>query len=546
MSLHRFSADISGIELPVRFNNPFHYTPHLLCLMAADEVKHYLSSRVAGKGGEEGKMFGVLVVRSADGMVGFIAAFSGLLDGNNAEPYFVPPVFDMLAPNGCFKRGEAEISEINRRVEEMKKSEGYLHARDELADSLSAADKELSAMRKEMRLSKLRRDAMRATATLEESATLVRESQFQKAELKRLSNRWKQHIDLCRNALSQYEAQIAELKEERKRRSAELQEWLFRSFVMLNARGEKRDLIEIFKEYRGCLPPAGTGECAAPKLLQYAFMNNLEPLCMAEFWLGAPPAGELRRDGCFYGSCKGKCEPILAFMLQGLEVEHSPLEDAGGRFNTLEVVYEDEYLLVVDKPAGMLSVPGIVGGTSVQEWLQQRYADSELRVVHRLDMATSGLLIAAKSLEAYKSMQRLFALGEVEKRYIALLDGVPVIEEGSLNLPIAPDYMNRPRQMVDFDKGKSAVTRYKVLSLQEHNGSNRAVVELFPLTGRTHQLRLHCAHSAGLDIPIVGDELYGTPDKRLMLHAQRVSFVHPFSQEKIDICSNRDTDIFGG
>lgn len=384
--LHRFHCDISGIEPPERFNNPFYYSPHRLCMIAADEVRAFLlSDEAVAADAVRGKMMGVLVVRDKAGGLGYLAAFSGLLAGSNNVGGFVPPVFDFLSPAGYFKREETEISRLNARIRELECGV--------LADALSvrhsldtAMEQELAAMREEMRVSRQRRNELRASGTLtaDKEAALVRESQFQKAELKRAAQRWKQKIAECEEKAVPLREELSAMKNERRRRSAALQEWLFGQFVMLNARGEERTLLDIFKEHRGCIPPAGAGECAAPKLLQYAFAGGLEPICMAEFWVGDSPQGEVRRDGCFYGSCKSKCEPILGYMLQGLDVEESALEK-GGAITSPDILFEDDYLVVVDKPAGVLSVPGIVGGTSVQQWLREARGSGDIHVVHRLE-----------------------------------------------------------------------------------------------------------------------------------------------------------------
>ncbi len=541
--LHRFTADIRIIEPPGRFNNPFHYNPHQLCQIAADEVKNYISGRkdfateVA-----EGKMFGVLVVRDDCGCLGYLAAFSGLLCGSNVQEGFVPAVFDFLNPDGYFKREEGEISDINIRIAAICDSSDYKEALDRLEICRKQAESELALMREDNRQAKILRDEMRSEGNMtpEEEALLVRDSQYRKAELKRCTKMWSEKIAEAEALFNSVKSVVERLKEERKRRSASLQEWLFSQFVMLNARGESRTLLQIFAEQRGCIPPAGAGECAAPKLLQYAYKNSLQPICMAEFWLGASPVGEVRCDGCFYGSCKGKCEPILAFMLQGLDVEKSSLEEAGERFADIPVLYEDDWLIVVDKPSGMLSVPGKVGGRSVQEWLACHFYREDIFVAHRLDMSTSGILVAAKGVEAFKAMQSLFARRLVQKSYMALLSAVPKNKEGQISLPLLPDYMHRPRQMVDVANGKVAVTLYSIVSTCDNNGKECAVAQLQPLTGRTHQLRVHCAHILGLGTPIVGDELYGLPDKRLMLHASQIAFEHPFTHKKVVLESAPD------
>ena len=535
--LHHFKSDISVVETPGRFNNPFYYSPHALCVMAAGEVRSMLSRDEALLADAlRGKMFGVLVVRIPDGGIAYLAAFSGLLAGSNNVDGFVPPVFDFLSPTGYFKQEEGRISLLNARIKEMERDGECPVALAEQDALKRDMEQELSAMREAMAMSKQRRNELRATCALtaDEEASLIRESQFQKAELKRATARWQQQIAKCGERIAPLMAQIAAMKDERKRRSAALQQWLFEQFVMLKARGEGCTLLDIFKKQRGCIPPAGAGECAAPKLMQYAYANSLQPLALAEFWVGESPAGEVRHDGCFYGACKSKCEPILSHMLKGLDVEENALEQ-GGDIEALEIVYEDEWIVAVNKPHGVLSVPGIVGGTSVQQWLRDTMRSNDIYVAHRLDMATSGLLVAAKSMDVYKELQRQFAGREVEKQYTAILDGVPGKSEGVIELPLAADYDNRPRQKVDYVGGKPAVTRYKVIGTVERDGRMCGLVRFEPITGRTHQLRVHAAHKDGLDCPIVGDALYGTVGEMLMLHASHIIFVHPVSKENVEL-----------
>lgn len=536
--LHRFRQDISGIELPVRFNNPFYYSPHRLCMIAADEVRaNMLGSEVVAAEAAKGKMFGVLVVHDKEGNVGYLAAFSGLFMGSNNVDGFVPPVFDLQNPDGYFKREEAEISAINAKIKGLEASAEYISAKSALEAVKCAADEAMDGMRAEFAANKARRAQLRAggALTADDEATLIKASQFGKAELKRAQRAWQAKIVEKEGLLKIFTDKKALYVAERRSRSAALQQWLFRQFVMQNGRGEKRTLLDIFKEHRGCIPPAGAGECAGPKLMQYAYANSLHPLALAEFWVGESPVGEVRRDGCFYGACKSKCEPILTYMLQGLDVEENALEH-GGDIKALEVVYEDEWLVAVNKPAGVLSVPGIVGGTSVQQWLREEYLRcNELFVVHRLDMATSGVLVAAKSMEVYKAMQALFASRDVKKEYIALLDGVPSADSGTISLPLAADYDARPRQKVDYRNGKEAVTRYDILDVVGYDGKQCALVRFEPLTGRTHQLRVHSAYKDGLDVPIVGDALYGRLADRLMLHAASLEFRHPVTGEKVSI-----------
>ena len=537
---HRFKKDISSVSLPTSFNNPFHYSPHTLCVWAADELRLLLQSnhRLAADAAT-GKMLGVLVVRNVAGEVGYLAGFSGLLCGSNRQAGFVPPVFDFLAPDGCFKREEAAITAINHKIAEIERSDEYHSAVEAVAHSECYAHETIAARKQQYAANKKARDEKRAsgTATAAELEALIHQSRFEKAELKRLARACNEQVESARALLLPFTQRIAALAAERKQRSAALQEWLFTQFKVLNGRGEKASLLQIFATYTGTLPPAGAGECAAPKMLHYAYENNMQPLAMAEFWVGASPTGEVRRDGFFYPSCKSKCYPILSYMLQGIDVEESALERGGDNLSAIKVVYEDDSLIVVDKPHGVLSVPGIVGGSSVQDWLRSTYKSNDIFVVHRLDMATSGLLVAARSMDVFKAMQGLFASREVEKRYVALLNGVPQQCEGEITLPLMPDYDHRPCQKVSFEEGKPAKTIFKLLRNVQCGSSECALMLLQPVTGRTHQLRVHCAHHLGLNVPIVGDALYGATAERLMLHASYVSFRHPVSGRRVEFSS---------
>ena len=451
--IHSFPIATNNLPLPQLFTYPFHYTPHPLCVKAAEEVQQYLQTRTDWHEElQQGKMFGVLVVKTPTGEVGYLAAFSGNLAGSNHHDYFVPPVYDLLNPDGYFKEEEARISAINVMLN---------HTNDNNQEIIEA------------------------------------------------------------------------LKEERKQRSFALQQWIFEQFRLRNARGEEQDIYSIFTQTAHRNPPAGTGECAAPKLLQYAYLNNLQPLAMAEFWWGDSPKGEIRRHGHYYPACRHKCEPILNFMLQGLQVEPNPLLTSNPDATQLETVYEDDYLLVVNKPAGMLSVPGKTGQASVLTLLQERYPDATGPIlVHRLDMATSGLLLAAKDKDTHALLQKQFEGRTVKKRYIALLEGIPQAEpKGFIRLPLRPDFDNRPLQMVCYEYGKPAVTRYEIMDTE----NDRTRMAFYPETGRTHQLRVHAAHPEGLNCPIVGDPLYGQPADRLYLHAERLEFRHPVTGQRLQI-----------
>lgn len=476
----------SGVERPQRFNNPFDYEPHPLCQQAADEVLRYVESQPELLAdAQRGKMFGVLIAerpaaaQSADSRsedsVCFLAAYSGLLAGRNDWPFFVPPVFDAQQSDGHFKQTERRISAINEQLAE------------------------------------------------------------------------------CAAIPSQH-PQSSALREERRRLSEELQLWLFRQYRILNARGEEKDLVDIWRDYhqspkiqaRFPLPPGGSGDCCAPKLLQYAYQHGLRPVCIAEFWYGESPRGEIRHHRHYYPACRGKCLPILTFMLQGLDVEPATHEALPMDIDTwrrrLRVVYGDADLLVVEKPSGLLSVPGRIPAPSVETLLTEQYGPVFLP--HRLDMDTSGLLVVARNEEVYKHLQRQFFTRTVRKHYLALLDGpwpAGLPEKGTITLPLRPDPLDRPRQVVDPLHGKSATTDYERLSsssfASRFHRNNVALVSLVPHTGRTHQLRLHCAHPDGLGLPILGDPLYGHKAHRLCLHAAELAFDHPVTGERLQFCS---------
>ena len=431
--MHPLHTDLSK---PERFTNPFFYEPHPLCLLAAEEVKQ----EIARIHPTEGKMFGVLVVernekcKVKNEKLGFLAAYSGLLEGRNDWDYFVPPIFDAQQPDGYFKTREREIM----------------------------------------------------------------------------------------------------ASEEHKQMSQELQTWLFHQYQLLNARGETKDLVDVWQDYHCStrirskypLPPGGTGDCCAPKLLQYAYKEGLKPICMAEFWWGESPKNLIRHHEQFYPACRGKCLPVLTWMLQGLEVAPNPEENRSTPLEP-EVVYEDEVVVVVNKPSGMLSMPGRQTTYSVATWAQERWPGS--MVAHRLDMSTSGIILVAKTEEAYHALQEQFTERVVKKKYLAIVEGKPQEEHGVINLPLSSDPLNRPCQVVDHEHGKQAITEYRVLTTAQ----GYTLLALWPHTGRTHQLRMHCAHHEGLDCPILGDELYGRKAERLYLQAQAITFVHPSTNKRM-------------
>ena len=535
--LHRFTTPITDIPLPERFTYPFCYTPHPLCILAAKEVQSYLTRQTAWKDElRQGKMFGVLIVQTEHGETGYLAAFSGILAGKNLHPFFVPPVYNLLQPQGFFKIEEENISSINRNIRQLENDKAYAALSAELARTIQSAENILATAKAQLKEAKTAREQRRKEKELnaQEEAELIRESQFQKAEYKRLERSWKARITTLQTQTEDWERRISALKSERKTRSAALQQKLFEQFGMLNYRGEVKNLCEIFGQTVHKTPPAGAGECAAPKLLQQAYLHGWKPIAMAEFWWGDSPKTEIRHHGHYYPACKGKCEPILQHMLQGLQVEENPmLKRMQVPSQNLEIVYEDPWLSVINKPAGMLSVPGKEDAVSVYSLMREQYpeADGPL-TVHRLDMATSGLMLIAKTKRVHQNLQAQFKNRLVRKRYVALLEGIVPKDKGTVDLPLCLNPLDRPRQMVHTEHGKPAITDYQVL---ERLDGKRTRIAFYPRTGRTHQLRIHAAHPLGLHCPIIGDELYGKKAERLYLHAEYLEFTHPITGETLKI-----------
>ncbi len=538
---------INEIALPDRFTFPFYYEPHALTKIAAAELQHYLETQtgldhnfgLTADTGEMaiGKMFGVLVVADKAGKIGYLSAFSGKLADSNDHPKFVPPVFDMLVENSFFLKEQEVIEAINTQLEEISSDENYDCLKEDLVQFSDRSLQEITDFKNELKNNKearrLRREELldnpHPDNELQEAA-LAKESHYDRHRLKLLKEKWKGLLHETRTKLTPYDARIEALKNERKERSATLQGQLFAQYSFLNKAGKSKSLQDIFSATAFGRPPSGAGECATPKLLQFAFANGYHPLAMAEFWWGAAPSSEIRQHKQFYPACAGKCKPILAHMLEGMPIDDNPFLLPTEGDCSLDIIYEDDCFLVVNKPAGLRSVPGVDIFDSVYSRLKSAMGDTEPLMVHRLDMGTSGLLVVAKTPEIHKHIQKQFLDRTVKKRYTALLSKVIDKAEGEIRLPLIADPFNRPRQLVDFENGKTSITRWKVI---EHT---RAItkVQFWPLTGRTHQLRMHSAHELGLNAPIVGDDLYGDPDKRLYLHAAQISFVHPKTKERVN------------
>ena len=532
-------SDIGSSALPIRFNNPFRYVPHPLVVRAADMVMSDIGKDAAlTEAMAEGKMLGVLLVRDSYGKIGYLKGFSGNVGGESTIEGFVPPIYDLTRPDGHFKIREAEISAINRQIKEIE-SDRLAPAIHELEEARRLYDDETAICKEEMATAKLRREGIRKAWDADgreyypDIRVLEKESQFMKAEMARMKRRWKFRLGELEGACTAIKEEILTLRQERAGMSDELQKWIFSQYIVHNAEGGWSSITSVFSS-AGLVPPGGTGECAAPKLLEYAFRNGLQPLAMGEFWYGASPQTAVRTQGRFYPSCTSKCGPLLKFMTKGLKIlSESPEPEAG----QIVTVFEDDDIIAVSKPSGMPSVPGLDGRKSLLEILQEGH--QSLEAVHRLDMDTSGIIILAKNPQAAFYLRRQFEMHTIRKTYIARLspsvEGVCLTtgDYGSVTLPLAADYDERPRQKVDRTQGKPAHTDYCVESVDEDGSIN---IRLHPLTGRTHQLRVHCAHLSGIGHPIVGDMLYGgVASSRLHLHASGITFRHPVSGETLTL-----------
>lgn len=483
-------------------------------------------------------MFGVLLVQKNNGEIGYLAAFSGKLADQNLLPKFVPPVFDMLTEDSFFLSEQKVINDINYQIKTLEQNPKISELELVLNIEKTAADVAIQNHRQKMIFGRRNRKSQRSSAEtnlspagfLELKEQLSKESIKDKNKLRDLNTHWDEQIDKAAVPLNQLFDELTNLKEKRKTLSAKLQKKLFSQYRFLNINGVEKNLNDIFENTAKPIPPAGSGECAAPKLLHYAFKMGLKPLALAEFWWGTSPKSEIRQHRNFYAACQSKCQPILSHMLDGMEIDENPLLTNPGIGKSIDIIYQDDVMAVINKPADLLSVPGKNIEDSVYLRMKQQFphATGPL-IVHRLDMSTSGLMVIALTKQANKNLQQQFIKRIVKKRYVALLDGVLEQEEGSISLPLRVDLDDRPRQLVCYQYGKPAETQWQVI--EQTNSQTK--VYFYPKTGRTHQLRVHSAHSSGLDMPIVGDDLYGIKTDRLHLHAESLEFHHPVTQKLI-------------
>jgi tRNA pseudouridine32 synthase/23S rRNA pseudouridine746 synthase len=542
-----FKTDTSKVPLPEKFTFPFYYQPHSLAKVASEEIQEYLDFQTDFKHNfglntsqndlPIGKMFGVLVVQNKQHEIGYLAAFSGKLADKSLPEKFVPPVFNMRTEGSFYIKGELEIEEINAQLSLLKKNEHYLQLKKSYKKLTQSIADDLEHQRKKMKLSKIDRKLRKKHAVSILSVIdfknftkkLMQESYNDQFFYKELLEYYDSKSEKTGLELAVFEKKIESLKKERKEKSNYLQQTLFSKYAFLNQKKELKNLLDIFNDPT-IKPPAGAGECSAPKLLNYAFANDLKPITMAEFWWGISPNSAVRKHKNYYPACQSRCKPILSHMLDGIKMDENLLLENLSELQELKIIYEDDVLIVVNKPAEFLSVPGKEITDSVYTRIKEKYpAATGPLIVHRLDMSTSGILVLTKTKEANKVLQSQFINRTVKKRYVALLDGNLSENNGKIKLPLRVDLDDRPKQLVDFVHGKNAETDWNII--RRENGKTR--IYFYPITGRTHQLRVHAAHKNGLNTPILGDDLYGKKADRLHLHAEFIEFLHPSTQKKM-------------
>lgn len=493
-----------------------------------------------------GKMFGVLVVLDKQGQPGYLTAYSGRSNNEYPNLPFVPQVYDAPGNDTWYQGEEAKVNALNKVIKALESEQEFIGIKAQLKLETEAGEAEKKRLKNWQKEQKQARDQVRQKArsegkTPEELAfldeQLKKSSMQENLVLRDFSRDLKEKIARIEERIQEKEAHIQQLKNERKALSRFLQRYIFDNFCFLNANGSKKSIRDVFELSDDLKPPSGAGECAAPKLLQYAYLKGLKPIALAEFWWGPSHSSEIRKHGIYYPACRGKCEPILTHMLEGLTVDPNPLNTYLTNGKEPQIIYEDAWLAVINKPHDFLSVPGKTSSDSVYERMQKRFpeADGPL-IVHRLDMSTSGLMLIAKTKAAHHQLQRQFLKKTIQKRYVALIEGVTAEEEGMIKLPLRVDLDDRPRQLVCFEHGKPAITRWQKVGTT----GNYTRVHFWPITGRTHQLRVHAAHPDGLNAPIAGDDLYGNRNERLYLHAESIRFIHPGSGEYVSFEAKAD------
>ncbi|MGB0883214.1 MAG: RluA family pseudouridine synthase [Flavobacteriales bacterium] len=541
--LHRFKTPLNPEDKPKQFPFPFYFQAEEWSALAAADLQRYLEQLSKEKNNPLdslsescGKMFGVLLVEDLEGNFAYLAAFSGKLNQSNDHKGFVPPIYDLSAEDSFYKKGEDYLIGLNKTYEKLKKSKAFLDLKTALEQAKAKAETDEKAQRaitiEQRRLRKIQRKEAIEKGTFDSiEAELIKQSYHYRHQLKTCIANGKSACEAIEVKLEPYLTKLNSLKTERKQFSAKLQSQLFEAYVLKNQNRETKTMWAVFQDFNQSIPPGGSGECCAPKLLQYAYNHGLKPISLAEFWWGKSLKSDLKKHKLFYPSCRGKCEPILDFMLQGVDVSENPMSKNWAADKVVETIYEDDHILLINKPADLLSVPGKTITDSVYSRIMEKFPDLDSPlIVHRLDMSTSGLMLLAKTKNAHKSLQKQFIERTITKQYVAVLEGQLQENEGLVNLPLILNINDRPRQIISYEHGKSAETHW----FKSKANKVYTQVYFYPKTGRTHQLRVHSAHHLGLNAPILGDDLYGKQQKRLHLHARSLCFKHPDNQN--DMC----------
>ena len=540
LCFHALELDIDKVHIPSSFNFPFNHIPNELSLIASNILKKELKSSAIQHDFEaQGKMFGVLMVKNTNGELGFLKAFSGKLDQNEYPEGYVPPIFDLHDKDSFFKKEEKKVDLLTEEILTLENTTDYQNMKSELkeaeyelsvtVDKLKDHFKKSKTLRKEAR--RLKKKELSSAAYEEFNHRLNEQSKQEQISFKKERKALQMHLELLRQKFKKAEGLIEKKKRERKKLSAQIQAKIFEHYSFYNAKKEKKNLLALFENTAFGTPPSGAGECCAPRLLQHAYNNGFSPICFTEFWWGKTPESEIRIHQNHYPACRGKCGPILRHMLEGIEVDSDPLIPVE-RIKAVPVLYEDDFVIAVEKPANLLSVPGKEIEYSLTSIVKKQFPTIQgPGLVHRLDYETSGIVLIGKTMDSYKALQKQFLSRTVQKKYVALLERPIDSDLGEINLPLTLDIFNRPRQLVCFEKGKQALTKYRLIN----NKGTRVVFS--PVTGRTHQLRVHAAHQKGLNSPILGDSLYGNSNDRLFLHAASLVFKHPQTNEIIEVDS---------
>jgi tRNA pseudouridine32 synthase / 23S rRNA pseudouridine746 synthase len=480
--------------------------------------------------GQEGKMYGILLVQLPSGELRVLKAFSGLLNGEARVEGWVPPIAGREQVALEEARTLAQLEQVKQALitlQHLPERQQYSTLMQEFGAQLQLRSRYYQ-QRKQQRQEQ--RQVLRATLTGEALETALEQLNIQSQRDGMEQKRWKQQQELVlqplRQLIHQADARIQALKQERKALSQRLQAQLHRAYCLTNFAGETLSLEQVVQ---GGMP-TGTGDCCAPKLLHYAATHQLQPIALAEFWYGPASFNGDKRTGVFYGACADRCQPLMGFLLSGA-VAQSNLAQPADR--SLTILYEDEWLMAIDKPAGLLSVPGRYADRQDSALSRLRQLDANLRPVHRLDQATSGILLFARDAATQRDLSQQFQQRRVNKVYEAVLSGRLTRDRGVIELPLWGDPADRPRQQVHWQYGKPSLTQFRVLG----RSADRTYIELRPVTGRTHQLRVHAADAQGLGLPIWGDRLYGctAAADRLHLHARQLQFDHPYLNQTLQL-----------